>query len=749
LNNSVKIIVAFLSIILTVACSTKKDAFLNRNFHSINTKYNVLFNGNEAFKQGVDELNANYEDNYWEILPIEPLKIDELAIPGMKRDEDSSPQAFEKAEEKAVKAVQKHSMLIARQERNKQIDDAYLLLGKSRYYSKRFVPALEAFNYVILNYPRANLIHETKIWQAKTHIRLRNEEQAIENLKNLLKSDKLDQKTIEDANTAIAIAYFNLDSTQLVINHLNKAIKITPKNKVITKAMFTTKKTNIVKPVLSTKNAEQTARNLFILGQLYKHQNKIDSSNNAFNTLVKIKKAPFKYKIHAQIEKAKNVTSNEAKTSAIEALKKLTKDRYNKNYLDELYYQIAKIQETKNPEIALVNYKKSIQSSIKNNFQKELTYEAIGNLYFEKAQFVTAASYYDSIFQITKDDTSKRIFKLKRKRTNLDDVILYEGITAKNDSILTIVAMSKDEQITFFNTYIETLKAKEEKLQKTINTGSNIPINKNNSEAVKGNWYFYNQQTIGYGEQDFKRIWGDRLLEDNWRLSNKSKINFPGVFQKEEEETVVAINNSEKLELSYYLDQIPSIKQTIDSLKTDRDNAYFKLGIIYKEQFKEINLAKEKLEKLISFKPDISYLVPAKYHLYKIYSEENNSKSEALKNDIVTNYPNSSFAKIILNPHNSEVLNNINSAENEYALVFYDYKDENFDLVIEKSTNAIIKFHGDQIIPKFELLKAYAIGKKEGILAFKEALDFVAMNYPNTEEGKKALEVIETIKTKI
>ena len=38
---------------------------------------------------------------------------------------------------------------------------------------------------------------------------------------------------------------------------------------------------------------------------------------------------------------------------------------------------------------------------------------------------------------------------------------------------------------------------------------------------------------------------------------------------------------------------------------------------------------------------------------------------------------------------------------------------------------------------------------KEGLEAFQIALDFVATNYPNTEEGKKALEVIETIKSKI
>ena len=81
--------------------------------------------------------------------------------------------------------------------------------------------------------------------------------------------------------------------------------------------------------------------------------------------------------------------------------------------------------------------------------------------------------------------------------------------------------------------------------------------------------------------------------------------------------------------------------------------------------------------------------------------------------------------------------------------MFYEYKEEKLDTVIDKSTIAISKFEGQAIVPKFELLKAYALGKKNGLEAFKTALEYVAMNYPNTEEGAKALEVIETIKSKI
>jgi hypothetical protein len=44
----------------------------------------------------------------------------------------------------------RHSMNI--DGRNFQIDEAYLLLGKARYYDQRFIPALDAFNYILYKY---------------------------------------------------------------------------------------------------------------------------------------------------------------------------------------------------------------------------------------------------------------------------------------------------------------------------------------------------------------------------------------------------------------------------------------------------------------------------------------------------------------------------------------------------------------------------------------------------------------------
>jgi tetratricopeptide (TPR) repeat protein len=705
-----------------LSCSTKKDTFINRNYHSIATKYNVLYNGKEAFKLGLEQLNSNYQDNYWEQLPIEPLKVDVLALPGMKADADNSPQEFEKAEEKAVKAIQMHSMVVARQERNNQIDDAYLLLGKARYYSKRFVPALEAFNFVIYNYPNASLMNETRIWQAKTQIRLQNEEQAIDNLKTLLENDDLPSEIKEAAHTAIAMAYTQADSIQQVVKHLNKAVE-------------------------TAVNKEQTARNYFVLGQLYRQKQAIDSSNIAFQKVIDLKKAPYKYKIHAHIEKAKNVSNQNEATATIEVLNKLIKDRDNRPYLGELYYQLGNLQKSLDLELAIINFKNSLSSKDVPTIQKELSFEAVGNLYFDKAQFLTAGSYYDSVLQITESENSKRVRRLARKRANLNEVILYENTAKVTDSILNIVAMSKEDQAAYFTTYIEKLKSQEEKQQQKINTGSQIE-SANKIENTSGKWYFYNVQTVGFGAQEFRKIWGNRPLEDNWRLSEKTQlvINETNQFTNQNN---LQITDSEKYNLDFYLNRIPTNTLLIDSIRTDRNNAYYKLGIIYKEQFKEVELAINKLEKVLTFNPDKSIELPAKYHLYKIYSSQNNEKAETLKNDIITNFSTSKYAKIITNPSEFLVEDDENSPENVYAEVYYEYKEEQFESVIQKATNAISRFEGQEIVPKFELLKAYAIGKKDGLIAFKQALDFVAMNYPNTEEGKKALEVIDTIKTKI
>lgn len=721
-----KIFVSLL-LILVISCSTKKDTFISRNFHTLTTKYNVLFNGQESFNQGLEGINASYNDNYWEMLPIEPLKIEEDAITiAQDTSEIKATGPFARAEEKSVKAIQRHSMNIKGRERNRQIDDAYLLLGKARYYSSRFVPAIEAFNYVIEHYPGASLIAETKIWQAKTQIRLHNEEQAIISLKYLLEKDGLDKNIIEDAHTALAMAYVSMDSTQLVIDHLNKS-------------------------TLTDKNKPQHARNLFVLGQLYRTQQKIDSSNYAFNRVIDYKKSPYKYVIHSQIEKAKNASTG-TKTKELEKVfAKLIKNRDNRPFLDKLYFHSGNIALKLNKkEEAIVFYKKSIHAINAENQQKSLSYQALGDINFDKTHYLAAGAYYDSILAIATDKNTKRIRKITRKRANLEDVISQEYIAKTNDSILNVISLDTDARIRYFEKHIVELKRIDEAKKiasKQFTTGFGNPISGTSNSVINatGTWYFYNVQTIGFGAQEFRQIWGTRPLEDNWRVSNKTMISPDNATETTEVEE--EIEDSKRYDIDFYLSQIPTEQKDIDSISHTRNKAYFNLGLIYKEQFKISELAITKFERLLTLPQNETWILPSNYHLYKLYASMDITQSNIYKQHVLDKYPDSKYAQIILHPN--KVLANTDSKdtpEKIYAESYYLYKDSKYNKVITNANKYIQQFDSKPIVPKFELLKAYSINKLEGNEAFKEALEYIQINYPNTEEANKATQIINKLK---
>ena len=95
-------------------------------------------------------------------------------------------------------------------EKNSQMDEAYILLGKARYFDNRFIPALEAFNYVLYKYPNSDKIYEAKVWREKINIRLDNDQVAVDNLKRLLKDKKIEGQDLANASAMLAQAYMNL-----------------------------------------------------------------------------------------------------------------------------------------------------------------------------------------------------------------------------------------------------------------------------------------------------------------------------------------------------------------------------------------------------------------------------------------------------------------------------------------------------------------------------------------------------------
>jgi len=747
-----------------ISCSTRKDRFLNRAVHTTTTKYNVMYNGILAYETAKKELDDSYVDDFSTILPIEPLKINEVigapftpktaantidfkkedskskAAKGIKAFKNltsekkvSAATGFKRAEEKAVKSVQKHSMNFSGNEKNKQIDDAYLLLGKARYYDQRFVPALETFVYITKHYSKSPLLNEAKIWEARCLNRLGNEDDAIHNLKKLLRTN-VSSQIKSKAYTTLAMAYTSYDSIKMVISSLAESLKYE----------FT--------------NPHQKARNLFVLGQLYRQENKIDSSNSTFQKLADYKKAPYRFKIHAILEKVKNYDRHTDNTEQVlSTLEKMSKNRDNRPFLDEIYYLFGKVNLANNQtEKAICRFKEFLNTKIKQPGIQSLVYEELGNYYFDNSEFIKAGGYYDKLLHLNVKKATKRIRSIARKRKSLNEIIRLENISSVNDSILRLVSMSKEERAAFFKTHIATLKKKAEEAKNIAENnkpklngngfGNSLLNTKSNKTVKGGKFYFYNAQTVGFGKAAFKKIWGDRDLVDNWRLSQQKSVIEELTDKKDEKENTKEL---EKFNLDFYIKQIPTETVTIDSIANERNNAYYQLGVIYKEKFKKDELATKKHEKLLEFFPNKKLIVPTYYNLYKAFESFNMDKSKYYKAKIISDYPESKYAKIINDP-TFVVEDDKNVMVVNYELTYRKYLKEEYEAVINACEKYILLYVNTEITPKFELLKAFAFAKKnKDKKAFIVSLEKLVKNYPKTEESKQAQIIIDSLRGKI
>jgi tetratricopeptide (TPR) repeat protein len=779
-NNNLRYIFSLLFLILLIACSTKKDKLINRKWQALNTKYNVLYNGNLALDKGIEEVKQTYSDNFWEILPVERMQVSsENILPGQTKNAN-----FARAEEKATKAIQKRSMNIEGKEKNPQMDEAHLLLGKSRYYDQRFVPALEAFNYILYKYPESDKIYEAKIWRERTNMRMDNDALAVKNLRKLLIDIKLKAKLKEqvyaDANATLAQAFLNLEERDSARARLKVATEL-------------------------TNSTEEKARYRFILGQLYDEAGEKDSAYAAFQSVIDMnRKSPRRYIIQAHARQASQFDFEKGDTIAfLKKYKDLLEDRDNRPFLDVLNHQMALFYDKKaNKKQAIKYYNKSLRTKSQDQYLMASNYRNLAKIYFDNAKYQSAGQYYDST--LTRLTPKTREYRyIKNKRENLADVIKYEGIAQHNDSILNVVSLSPADRKSFYEDYIVRLKksdaekaaaekAAQEKLErlarnansdddvidpvagarspglppgsgpgsgkslsndrpneKTPVTASNSGNSSTSPKSAMGKkdaFYFYNPSTVAYGKLEFKKKWGSRGLKDNWRISSSKeadsdkkndaasdKDSISGTSKKDEIE--------EKYTPEFYLKQLPEDKKLLDSLAKERNFAYYQLGIIYKEKFKEYKLAASKLEQLLINKPEERLVLPSMYNLYKIYEIIDKPKAEVMKNKIISQYPESRYAQILKNGATDPNSENL-SPEVAYKALYKMYEDGQYIQTLEAVEKATEQFTGEEIIPKMELLKAAVIGKLKGLAEYKKALNYVALNYPNVEEGKQAESMI-------
>ena len=695
-----KKLTTLLIVILFLGCSTQKNKTLNKRYHSTVSTFNVLFNGNESIKEGKESFLKSYQEDFWEILPVEPIESTNkiITVDGLEN------KSFLKAEEKAAKAIQKHSMLIGGVQYNPKTQDAYLMLGRARYLDQRYVPAIEAFNQVYKLNIDNQAWKQSVIWKARSNIRLEQELVAVELLQELLKNKKNSSEIVAKAYSVLSMAYLKLNKT----NEALKTLEIAQRN---------------------TKDKNHKARLLYIKGQLYEKQNEIDSAKNSFNKILN-----FKRKISRNIyinAKIKALLYSESLNSKKEFLK-LIKNEENKPYLDKIYYNYSKLLFSTGSVAMAKNFlNMSIKENPADKKLKSKAYIKFSELNFNDTNFLTAGRYLDSTLQVL-DKKSKEFWFYERQKKGIQKVVDLEENLIFYDSLIRLSSYDKK---------------KLDEILKSISTENKQQSEKSSSNEVrqdrvfkKTNFYFYNDKIVAFGIKSFKSVWGNRERNTYWRSEKsilKNNISSDNTANEEDSNKPVSENETQFLEL--YKD-IPFSEFKKDSLNNLIDLSKLELAELYTLKYKNYKLGETVLTQYLSKDPNSNRATKAKYLLYKLYKIQNNEKYIKIKEDIIASDSLSRFAKILLKDPDMLMDENKSLALRDSLAKMFNNQD--FEKIIKSVDLNIDIVEKEEIKVDLELLRAQSYGRLEGIEKYTELLKEISKKYL---ENKTAIDLNKTI----
>ncbi|MFO7613592.1 MAG: tetratricopeptide repeat protein [Bacteroidales bacterium] len=702
------------------SCSTKKNTLTRRIYHNITSRYNVYFNGRESLNEGRVELIKGVKDNYQLILPVFNF--------GTKQEAQQRNPQMDRAIQKASMTIQKHSMPFGGMERVRWIDDAYLLIGKAYFYKQEYFSARRTFNFIIQEYGYNDIKYDAMIWLALTYNQTQEFEKS-EPLLNLISSDVsknlVPQKVVIILPQVYADLYIRQERYDQAVEYLFEAIAYNPKRDLKTRMMF-------------------------ILAQIYQQNGDLYRASEWYTKVIK-RNPVYDMAFQSKINLARSYDAQSGDRKLVtKLLTKMLKDDKNKDYKDQIYYALSEVALRDQDTAAGMDYLRlSVATSVNNNYQKATSSLTLADLYFNIPSYENAQAYYDTAMMfIPKDYPDYN--QIERKTRMLNELVQNLIVIHHEDSLLRLANMSDHERNLVIDKLIADYREEQKRLaeqqqldiilaqqrQASSATGTGSP-----GVPIGGKWYFYNVQTREYGLSEFIKKWGQRNLDDLWRISDKQVIAFMDDRSGMDNGDAMAADTlvpgaNDPTNREYYMKDLPFSEEAQMAANKRILDAYFQAGRIYKDGLMDNPKAEETFRTMNTRYPDNDHMLQAYYYLYKIFSEEGQPlQAEHYKSLIINNFPESDYAKLLIDP---EYFSKLAAGKNQAAVLYEDtylsYKAGQYFQVIAKSDLALATY-GDTIdlAPRFEYLRAVSIGRVDIIDSLVASLQRIILKYPNSE----------------
>lgn len=729
------IILLTIASIFFSACSTKKNTWTRRAFHNVAAHYNGWWNGNESLKEGKRELDKKISDNYNKILTVYNYGDEAMG--------QSLSSYSDRAIEKGSIVAQRHTMWFKDREYCNWVPESYLLIGKGYFYKHEYQSARMSFDFIIKKYHYDEIQYEAMLWLAKTYIELENfskAETTLDLLSSNIGKEKMDKDLPKLVNPVYADLYIKQGNPDAAIPYLKDAI-------------FEIRKKNL------------NTRMIFILAQIYQEKGDHNQAVALYKQVLK-KNTNYKTTFNAKINLAKLYDASSGNSDElVKSLKKMLKDSKNKDYLDQVYFALAEVASADNQHAQAIEYLRlSVASSTDNEFQKAVSSLMAAKLFYQVEDFQMSGAYYDTAMMFLPEDYPD-YKNVKRQTAIVSDLVNYLTVVQVQDSLQKLAAMPREELDVMIDSLIQIVieeeeRKKEEELlrQQAIAMGAQNrrSMGPGGGAPVGGGWYFYNPQAMSMGFSEFVAKWGNRKLEDNWRLSNKQQSSFDMNEEMEEGmltdstsiDSLAVSQVSDPKDRNFYLQKIPLQPAQLEASNEKISQALYNAGFIYKEslqKYPEAIATFQDFEERNAEEHELS--IQIYFQLYLLYKDEGNQeKSDYYKNLIISNYPESDYAKLLLNPdYFKELEKKHNFLSDLYEKTYKAYEKGQYTMVVYNSDQALSVNSKDHIIPKFLYLKAISMAKTDVVDSMIVNLEKLINKYPDSEVKPLAENILQNL----
>jgi tetratricopeptide (TPR) repeat protein len=686
--------------------STKRSAI---GFHNFSARYNAYYMGAKDLASAEFSVDSLYKEDYNQLLPI-LLPLDSMLFLPVKP--------------LLLSAIRKASIVAEKHQNSKWIDNSYYILGKSRLYLGEWADGLEALRFVYAN----------------------GRDEIDKNNALILLMCAYTYK--KDYSNALGVAEYL--SQQPMPKALQRDFYLTKAYLHQQNGEFLTSVAILEETFPLLKKSRSTARIHFVAGQMYDRLGQYALANKHYRSVGK-NRPDYDLSFYSSMNSLQNqvILNPKADLSRV-GFDRMLKDRKNSDLSDRIYFTMGLLEEHRKDIPKAVDYlqKSASVSTGKGGVQKAYTYLQLARIHYDRLEkFDLAKAYYDSALAILPKDTPEYLIVADRKRA-LDSFVSQFNIVATEDSLQHLASMNPlalDNKIDGIIEASEKERVAAEKKAKELAAAASQTQRPTITSAIGfGNdrrWELYDPALVSVGKIEFKRTWGSRPLEDDWRRSGKQSRaivantesigdSTASLASLEPDNQLTKGTVAWNLKHAQLKGNVPLSDTSMAASQKRKEDALYALGKIYRFDLKESQRAVATFQRVLNEFPGTQYKDEIYYLMYLSLDESDGARL-SWKDKLLKEFPNSTYARLV-----NKSVGNAGDTENNpvkaYERAYQLYTEGNFTKALEEVEADLPAYKGSMLEDKFALLRVFLIGRVRGKEPYAQAITEFIRLYPTS-----------------